>query len=395
MRRSVRNILFATALSAAVAGSVAPAHAAPSGTKVANVFQLPCDADTCRTGADRKIPDGALAHGAIQIQVATSSSVGLDSVRLEMRAAGGSWVCMKSWTTSSENFTQRYDWDTAAWPSDCSSSGAPTQNGSYELRVIAHEKVGDGSQTSSAYEVRVNNRAAAPVWAADPAVSGTNDHDPHVELRWEANSEPDIVEYHFVRNTSDGSEIEFAVSATKPGGQGCTRDGAIYVCSDDAFPPSGFDGTYDYLLIAYRSSPATSDSCALPPGDHCVQSPTSTQRSAALVEPKPPSPTPTKTTAARQTARPRPAATVYREQVARDPSSCFTCGSYKPTLPYGKHQVLVPGTKGKPAVLAAGPPLVADRSPSEPGERPWLPLAAGLVLLMAALHLARLARRPA
>lgn len=376
------------------AGIAVPALAAPEGTKITRVFQGPCADSVCRAGTDDLLSEGGVARDTVQVQLASSSSVGLDWVRLDIRYGSGDWSCAKKWTAGGEgNFDARFDWDTRAWPDACSSpdGAALTRNGSYSFRVVAAERMTGDTQVSSARSLVVDNRPSTPKWKATPSVSGAEEYRPIVTLRWDPVSEPDVVEYHFVRLNPGGGEVELAVSAARPGGQGCEQDGATYVCYDDYFPQRGFGGNYSYTLIAYRSGAPSDGTCTLPPQARCIQSLRSGVRSVKIVEP-----TPTPTAAAKApTARPSAskAARVLAER--RSNWRDFYTGTYQKNLPYSGRMVVVPtGTPDRRAV-AAGAPVAGELAGSDPDSRRrmLLSVAAGLVMMLAAAHMALAMRR--
>ncbi|MFA5892146.1 MAG: hypothetical protein WDA27_14555 [Actinomycetota bacterium] len=373
-----------------------PAYGAPKDTRITAVFQGPCAGATCKSGTDSALDNNDVARSAVQVQMASSSSVGLDSARLEMRYGSGAWMCVKTWTVGGGRaFSAHYDWETRFLPKDCSGEGgsALSRNGTYAFRLIAAERVSGDTQTSPVFTIRVENPPEAPEWTASPKVTGASEYSPLVELSWRANSEPDVVEYHYARLSPNGTEDEFAVSAAHPGGQGCDISGDIYTCWDDYFPSKGFGGTYTYVLIAYRSSPATSGQCALPPGGKCVQSSASEPKNASVVEPKPSPtavPTPTKSSsAATATAKPRPSTRVLG---TRTNWKDYYTGEYEEKLPYAPRTKIepVPGSSR----FDSGTALAAAPESSEGDSRnAWLSIAAGLVMILTALHLTRALRR--
>lgn len=395
MKRTLWTIPTAAAILAAA--FAVPASAAPTGTKVSRVFQMPCRETQCHTGDDRVISDSGLARGLVQIQVSSASTVGLDGVRLDVRLDDG-WTCLREWQTSAETFSSYFNWRTTAWPGGCTDDDGPRAgtlmpNGVYLLRVIAIERVSGDAQTSQPYEVRVNNRPDTPGWANEPTVAGDENRDTHVTLEWYANREPDIVEYHYIRSGPSGDEAEFAVSATSPGGQGCTVDAGVYRCTDDVFPSHEYGGRYEYALIAMRSSPSSSQPCALQPSHGCVESVLGDDvRGVAVVEPAPPKPsikqsaTPKSTPSIRSRRRTRVLGSEYV-----DPREFFT-GTYSKTLPYEQRKVLIPRGNGQGAVVASGAPLSSSTGVDD--RRGLLAVAGGLVFLLCAIHIARVARHP-
>jgi hypothetical protein len=81
------------------------------------------------------------------------------------------------------------------------------------------------------------------------------------------------------------------------------------------------------------------------------------------------------------------------------PGDCFTCGTYKETLPYGQlpggdgQNGTLPGNQQRP-VLAAGSGLGSGSGGPDPRQL-WVSIAAGLVLLLTAGHVARVLRATA
>jgi hypothetical protein len=394
------SLLAAAAFVAVALGAVA-AGANPSATKI-TVYQAPCGSDMC-TSHDRALTSGAVVDGTIQIQATSTTQVGFDWIHLEAKT-GSTWTCLASWTPTSTSFWAQVDWDTTAWPSCNAAAGQLTPNTSVTLRLDAHEKVGNGETVTAPFVVKLNNRAQPPVWARAP--SATSGDDANVVLRWKANPEPDVAEYHFVRDDPDGSEQEFAVSASAPGGQGCDFDGTTYECTDDSFAPRGYSGQYHYILLAFRTSPSSSAKCALPPNAACTESATSAVQSAKLVEPK-------DTTAgasgpsARPTSRPRPTVVIvggsrsrssggsnpyYKDLGELPGSESASDGStlpYSDQLPYGGAPA--PAKSTDTQIVASGADGLGAQQ-GESGGGPWRPIAAGLVLMLVGVHLTRLLR---
>lgn len=412
MTRPLKALLAVIAIAMVMAPAL-PAWANPANTAI-TVYQGPCEAAECGTG-DVQIADGDIAKGTVQVKVRSTSSTGLTSMELQASFNNGSWICIRKWATSSGNFSAYTNWSTTVWPGSsttpptgCSANAAygdMTSNGDWRVRVIATDQLGTQSAMTA---LKVNNRPSVPAWADDPVVEGDATREPIVELRWAANPEPDILEYHFVRTGPDGDQREYAVSSSKPGGQGCDRDGTGYICFDDDFPSEGFEGTYTYSLIAFRSSPASSTPCALSSGT-CVQSAMSDDIGASLDEPEPPSPDPTPTSSSGggrggrgstggTTSSPTSGSSTPRTRTSggSGASYCdFYCGEYKKNLPYDPKQVLVPsgGNGGRP-VFAAGPGLGSGISvEDDAGNRLWTSLAGGLLLILFSAHMARLLRR--
>jgi hypothetical protein len=411
-----KALVVAATLLWAVASSALPASGAPSGTTI-TVYQHPCEQSECGSG-DAQVANNGEARNVIQIKAHSTSSAGLTSVQVDLRYNDGGWVCTRKWSTSSGNFNSYVNWNTDAYPGDAdtapagcpvsSANGAATRNGAYDIRVVATDPL--GTQTAT-IQVLVNNKPSVPTWADDPVASGDLDRNSNVELRWDANPEPDVVEYHFVRTDPDGGQREYAVSATRPGGQGCEREGAWYICNDDDFPTDAYKGEYTYTLVALRASPTDNVPCSLTTGN-CVASSTSDAGSVTLREPEDPTPEPTdsggsgsggggtgsgsgggtKTSGTKSTRGSGSTAGVSGATYCD-----FFCGEYKKSLPYTPGHALLPGgSSGGRPIYAAGPSL-GSGIPIEDDGTGRLPrsLAGGLLLLLCASHMARALRRHA
>lgn len=411
--KRLATAITVVAILAWVAASALPASAAPTDVQVSRVYQGPCDNPEC-DGSDESLEPGSIVRGTAQIHVSARSATGLSTVRLQGRrdVADAPWVCIRHWNTSAGTFSNFVNWNTNAWPStptgcpDATEHGAVTRNGAYELRVVATDVA--GSTNSSAFAIRFDNKPQEPVWSDDPIVDDSDEANPIIELRWEANAEPDIAEYHYIRTDPSGRESEYAVSASKPGGQGCERDGSGYICYDDDFGSSGFGGSYSYALVALRSSPSGSNSCALS-GANCVRSSSSEAVSADLNEPveREPAPTPStrnspaagggspstgSTGSGTPTTKGSPRPTTVLGNRSSSYKDFFT-GEYDTQLPYDERRVLVPGSKDGRSIYAAGSGLgtglpVQDAS----DDRLWRSLAAGMLLMLGAAHMARMLR---
>lgn len=398
-----RRTFVLAAVFTAVVWSTLPALGAPTGTAVTGVFQTPCSGSTCEAGRDSDVDHGGAVAGIIQVHVRSQSEVGLDRVELQARLGTGAWVCLRRWDVNTTTFVSHFDWDTTSWPSSCSGTfaGDDTKNGVYTLRVFALERVTGETGTSSAYAIKVNNRPTTPAWAGALTATGEEEGTPVVELRFTGSPEPDVIEYHYVRSSPDGAETEWALSATRPGGQGCDYADGTFTCYDDQFPATGFGGRYEYVLVAFRASPASQDTCALT-GQSCVQSPASFPRAITLTEP-PEADELTPATTEREPDRVqqgsgassgrRPATTGGRS--GSGPTYCdFYCGKYGKTLPYDQQPLQVP-RDGASASSTGQNLALGDSALPEDGDRRRMmrSIAGGMMLLLAALHLARVARR--
>ena len=238
-------VALATGCSALLLSS--PASAAPENTSM-SAYRLPCGKAICDDGSSRLSSD-EVTDGEIQLQASTSSTLGLQSVEIQMQVSG-EWRCLRRWSTSARSGRWQHNLDTRAPIDGCSNTLSDGRNGVYRFRTVATDR--SGSDASPAFALRVSNRPMPPTWAASPSRQGSVSDDPAVTLKWFRNPEPDIVEYHFVRYGPKGAS-EYAVSADRPGGQGCTLEGDLYTCTDDDFPSKNYAGTYRYALVAYRS----------------------------------------------------------------------------------------------------------------------------------------------
>jgi hypothetical protein len=349
----------------------------------------------------------------VNVSASTSSTFTIGTADLMMRlGTSGAYTCMKRWSVNASTFSGSFTWDTTQWPEAPSQSGctgrtspALTRNGQYQVSLVVtdNDVSNCGVATCSyrtSFTMKVANPPSIPAWVSDPEASGTQDRSPIVQIQFSGSPEPDIVEYHWIREGPDG-EAEYAVSATNPGGQGCDFDGSIYTCYDDTFP-TAFAGQYNYALIAFRASPTGNGRCALPPEGTCIESPMSSPRSVSMAEPPPsPSGTPTKGGSSPTASPSRRSATRVEGGIVRRGGSGgsndyqdFFTGSYDEKLPYGQQPGF--GTPGglpgqtSTETLASG---AVDESTTEQNRRVWTSIAGGLALLLAAAHLSRMLRR--
>lgn len=398
------------------------ANAAPQNTDILDVYH--------RGDA---VSSGAVVDGDIEIEVSSSAALGLDWLRIEARLDGESaWTCLRQWSGGgATNMVRDYRWKTTAWP-QASATGCPgslggdgsrTLNGVYELRAKARESTTGAQQPSNNdtvhFKVKVNNPASTPSWTQVSAFK-LGDR-PKVELKWNTVPDPDVLEYHFIRQGPDGRK-EFAVSAKAPGGQGCNGPKApnqgMITCIDDAFSTSGYGGTYRYSLVAYRATPLSGPSCSPITSQPCTGGPQSAQQSAEITEPSP-SPSPSTPGSSSPTTSPRsspsrspssssspsssPSASGSPSQVqgSRTDNSEFYTGSYDEQLPYddqpgfsrlpgsfeGDSSGSDDGIEGDGQTLASSGPGFGE----EPLQRRlYTSLAAGLLMMLVALHIVRL-----
>ena len=377
---------------------------------------------------------GGITQGTLQIQSKplADSGYSIQSVEIDIKFSGGS-VCAARGSTSAA-----LTWDSSSYPSSaCGSSSlsGKTPNSSVTIASNAVEKTCPliGSCTtkpiSGSITVNLNNAPTPPAWAASPTVSGASKNQPVVTLRWNASPEPDIQEYRFLRTDPSGNTKQYPVQASNPSAQGCSESGTTYTCYDTDFPSSGFGGTYSYTLVAYRSSPSQADTCYYPNQQTpCIGATSTDVRSVSIVQPTP-SPAATGGTGGSTggpggtgggsfggtsggvgtvpTGVPSVASANQSSQQSRtavqgqtfNPGDCFTCGTYGKTLPYGSlpgdgqsGTITVPGSGQGP--IAAGAGIGSGSSGPDPRQL-WVSIAAGLVLLLTAGHVARVLRTTA
>jgi len=425
----LRAAILATATIGMLGLAISPAQAAMT-SSVSAISQ--CDSSGA-CGSAIKTDGTGLAHGTIQITAHEASGL-LDPapqwVRIIVRNdTSGVFTCIGQWSTSSKNFTASLKWDTTNVPSQgpgCPSGGlgGPTKNGTLQIQVQSHN-ANNATAVSSTVTIKLNNPPTPPAWAASPSVSGAAQRAPVVTLKWNASPEPDVQEYRFFRTDPSGTTKQYPVSASNPSAQGCSFNGTTYTCYDTDFSSTGFGGTYTYALAVWRLSPSPADTCYLPDQQTpCIGAESSEVRQVAITEPPAPSPTPTSgsgggggsgsggggiggapgsvptgvpSTSTRDPQQPQPRTNVLGETVS--PGDCFTCGTYKETLPYGQlpgdnsHSGTLPGNQQRP-VLAAGSGLGSGSSGPDPRQL-WVSIAAGLVLLLTAGHVARVLRATA
>lgn len=371
----------------------AVAQAAPEDTNT-TAYRLPCGQSTCEGGSNRLSSDDVVS-GSVQLQASTSSAVGLQAIELQLHV-DGEWRCLERWTTSARSGRWPYNIDTSQPLESCNGSTiTDASNGIYRFRTLASDRTGDSASASMV--LRVSNRPAAPMWAGTPKRDASRNDAPVVNLQWYANSEPDIVEYHFTRSGPGGTR-EYAVSATHPGGQGCSFSGGIYTCTDDDFPSGAYAGDYSYSLLAYRSSPDPGTSCSLPGTGNCTYSLRSPEKSLKLSAPAPTPPrAPEPEPEATQAPRPRSSPTRVRtgppslSDIAAGDFS-WDSGEFLRELPYGDTPAgPIPYTETPPSDdpdLAFDP--TASSIPDDPSrKRALTALAGGLILLVMATHVMR------
>lgn len=272
--------MIALGLLLTLSGSLpGPAVAAAKDAKITRVT---------RAGSSAPLSQGTVVGGTIQVAVSAAADLGLEFVRLEAQSGDDPlWYCLEFWKTDGAlSMSETRVWKTANWtdprageckPGICSSCtensdhqhGAPSANGDYRLRVVAREQ-GQFNSSNDAispnFRVTLSNAPTAPAWIGKPESNGKPN--PTVILRWSPSPEPDITEYQFVREDPSGNERVFAVSASNPQANGCSRAGSVaYTCPDGGFTKSG---TYKYAVRALRPG-AGGGRCAVS-GAACVAS---------------------------------------------------------------------------------------------------------------------------
>jgi hypothetical protein len=430
-------ILRATVLATAMVGmlgvAISPAQAAS--TSIASIKQ--CDAGGC--GSAIRTDGTGIGHDSIQIATSSISKGLLESlnwIRVSARDnTSGAFTCLAQWNTSSTS-ARSLTWDTTKIPTQ-SSSGCPgtndsfnnpsnyghfTNNGGFQLQVQVDSS--SGTSASSPISIKLNNSPTPPVWVGSPSVSGAAQRAPVVTLKWTASPEPDVQEYRFFRTDPSGTTKQYPVSASSPGAQGCSLNGGTYTCYDTDFPSTGFGGSYSYALGVWRSSPSPADTCYYPNQQSpCIGAQSSDVKQVSITEPAPPTPSPTggsgvgggggsgsggvvgggpgsvptgvPSISTRDPQQPQRRTNVLGQTMS--PGDCFTCGTYKETLPYGQlpadngQPQPLPGNNQQRPVLAAGSGLSTGSSGPDPRQL-WVSIAAGLVLLLTAGHVARVLR---
>jgi hypothetical protein len=289
--------------------------------------------------------------------------------------------------------------------------------------AVEKSLLGATKSITGSVTLALNNPPTPPVWAANPSVSGAAQRAPVVTLKWNASPEPDVQEYRFFRTDPSGTTKQYPVSAASPSAQGCSLNGTTYTCYDTDFSSTGFGGNYSYTIAAWRSSPSPADTCYLQQTP-CIGAQSSDVKQVTITEPATPSPTPTGGSGGGggggssggggggdifggPSSVPSGVPSVSTRDVPQQqrtnvlgqtvsPGDCFTCGTYKETLPYGQlpgnggQTGSLPGNQQGP-VIAAGSGLDTGSGGPDPRQL-WVSIAAGLVLLLTAGHVARVLR---
>lgn len=406
-RRLSRRLWLAASAAALASSVVSPlaAHANPEDTKVL-VYATPCGSSVCDDETYRLSADD-ITDGVVQLQAKTSSAIGLTAVELQLQL-DGEWRCLQRWPTSARSGTWQRNVDLGGRVEGCSGDQLTDgSNGVYRVRSVATDR--GGSQASAPFTLRVSSPPVPPTWAAAPERTVGSDDAPSITLRWRANPEPDIVEYHFIRDDGD-RVVEYAISAERPGGQGCSLSGGVYTCTDDAFPSDGYSGNYRYSLAAFRASPDDRGTCSLPGSGTCVRSANSSTHTLALRQPPPPPADPnrpdrpstsgpgrtdsTDSTGSRPPEGPsRPRVPTLSEIAAGDYG--FETGEYSLELPYEVAPTFEGTFTAETEELAFDAQPLSDLDAEARQRQGMIALAGGFLLLILAIHLARVLRAPA
>lgn len=411
-RRLIRRRWLVVPAMAAMAGfalPAAPALAVPEDTRIL-AYRLPCGSTVCDDDAAR-VGNDEVTEGRVQLQARTSSAIGLSRVEIQLQT-GGEWACLERWTTSARSGTWQLNLDLGQRVHGCTGDALTDgSNGIIRARTVATDR--SGSQTSATLLLRVSTPPQTPVWASEPERVGGEDGAPAVQLRWHANPEPDIVEYHFIRDDGD-RVVEYAVSASRPGAQGCSLSDGIYTCTDDAFPETGYTATYRYALAAFRASPDDSQACSLPGSGSCVRSQNSSTSTLSLREPPPPPRDPNEPE--RPATRPggssnrgsgggdsggrphRPGPPSLSELAAGEYD--FEGGSFQRELPYEvdptwEGALPAPDEELGAFDLQAAPSEIIDEDARARTKSGLTAIALGLLMLIGATFLVRVLRAPA
>lgn len=329
-----------------------------------------CSGGTCTPGQDKALSAGTTISGTLQIFVSAKADLGLEFVRLEAQTGTDpTFYCLEFWDANGAlEFRNDRVWRTHRWtdpraecdPGICSGClensehlhGNQTTNGEYRIRVVAREQ-GQFTDANDAhsplFSIKLSNAATAPGWLSEPTSNGKPD--PTVVLRWSTSPEPDVAEYQFIREDPSGVERVFAVSASNPQRNGCSRASDIaYSCANGDFPQSG---TYRYALRALR--PGSGTTCATTKGA-CVASKVGPVRTVSVTVAS--SPGASASPAGSGIAAPSPA-----------------------PLPTGQEPLALPPSDG--ASTGDGliaPPAALDPAGSTGRSAPAIALAAGLAL---------------
>jgi hypothetical protein len=383
-RQIIRGALVGLVFAAAT--GVLPAHATLNNMKITHPT------------------DGATVAGTTLVDFEVTSDSGLSWARLAITGTASSpGQVFEETSAATGRYGKSFSWVTTQ---------LTPYNDEYTVTFSARENV-TGQEKSDSILVRVSNPPATPQWAASPRVTNGAGGRKVVTLSWRANTEPDIREYRLTRVDPSGDEAVLGpVSAVHPDYQGCVKSSGVITCQDTRFEQTGYGGTYSYRVQALRNSPVPDEQCGLDTdgnptasGGSCVSSSPSSAKSATLVEPKPtPTPKPAGTSGGSGTtptttvtSGPPAPAPVRTYAPGEDPREFYT-GTYSPQLPYQPKTLLEsPAAGGGGSSQQSETRVEATKQTrivSEPldARGKVLPVAGGLLAILAAAHVRRLLR---
>jgi hypothetical protein len=388
-------VIFAAAVVVLV--GVLPASAAVNSAKVTD----PTSSEVIAGSYDS---DGSPSGFKVTLkgEASTSCTSGWQTIKFTVSRTNPTWSTFFNVTPPS----------TQNW-----SGSAPSQwdtqsllNGTYTVRLDAQEKDTislscNGESLPHSITVKVANPAETPEWSSAPVAA--SDGSANVTLRWKKGAEDDILEYHILRSGPDGLKIA-PVSASSPGGQGCSVASNVYTCQDTSFPEA-YSGDYNYGIVALRERPAYNSSedeieCETA-SKPCVVSKGSPIHAVSLVAPTPtPMPTdqpgtPAPGTPGAGTPSNKPnaggaagsgAGGAPRVLSFGTNSGGFYSGTYSESLPYTPRTMILGGGSATSSPRADGyqGDVVSETAPDF--RTVMLPVAGGLLAFLSAAHVRRL-----
>ena len=395
--RIVRTAAVIFAAAVVVLTGVVPASAAVNSAKVTD----PTSSEVISGSYDS---DGTPSGFKVTLkgEASTSCSSGWQTIKFTVSRTNPTWSTYFNVTPpSTQNWSGSAPspWDTQ-----------PLLNGTYTVRLDAQEKDTialscNGESLPHSITVKVANPAEAPQWSSAPVAA--SDGSASVTLRWKKGAEDDILEYHILRSGPDGLKIA-PVSASSPGGQGCSVASNVYTCQDTAFSEA-YTGQYDYGLVALRERPAYNSSeddkieCKTA-SKPCVVSKGSQIHSVSLVAPTP-TPMPTDQPGTPKPGNGAPGTPSSKPSAAGGSSSSgsgaprvlsfgssggFYSGTYSETLPYTPRTMILGGGSATSSPRADGyqGEVVSETAPDF--RTIMLPVAGGLLAFLSAAHVRRL-----
>ena len=332
-------------------------------------------------------------------QATTSCSSGWQTIKFTVTGPSGSqFFNVAAPSTGTWSGSAPTQWDTQ-----------PLENGTYTVRLDVVEKdtiaLSCKGQAASHYvTAKVANPAEKPEWSSAPVAA--SDGSASVTLRWKKGAEDDILEYHILRSGPDGLKIA-PVSASAPGGQGCSLASSVYTCTDTAFPEA-YTGDYNYGIVALRERPAYNSSeeekieCETA-SKPCVVSKGSQIYGVSLVAPtptpmptdEPGTPAPGTPGAGKPSSKPSTSGSSNSGSggtrvLSFGNSGGFYSGTYSETLPYTPRTMILGGGKATSSPQAEGyqGEVVSETAPDF--RTIMLPVAGGLLAFLSAAHVRRL-----